>query len=217
MRKNIFLILSLGILPFMSRANSVKQQRYLGIELVSGLNNQKFMLLAACRIAAKNNYVLIEPYLQPAEKGDFQILFSEIYDLQYFISKMQSHCKIVPFSKDIKPDVTISGKTLWHTYSEETEAYKQLYNFPFLDNLEMDFYTGLRLTNKNQLIVNDIMHSLGTHYVAIHMRIEDDWLAFSKIRGIPAYEKLYVSKEEIVEKYKLSSLSSYKKIYISTY
>ena len=198
--------------------SSFSKDKYLKAVLGGGLNNMKMMLLQACRIAAKENYIIIEPFLGPFIKPeDKPILFSEIYDFNYFREKMKKYCEIIPYTEKYKPDLVKSTPELFWA-EMEIENTKRIRNVPYLDELELDYYRALRLTDYYINIVNQMEKIMGTDYVAVHLRIENDWIEYAQnVQREQPWGLIYVSKEKILEKYKNSELKDFKKVYLATF
>ncbi len=199
--------------------------QYLNLNLSLGLNNQKIGLLGACRMVNLNKLILIEPYFQPfLKKEDKPILLSEIFDFEYFKTGMSQYLKIIPYTdlKNANVKITnIDQHILWG-FLEAQEGPHSSDKGHCFDDLEIAFFKSLKLNKRFENMIEENLDLENGEYVAIHCRIEDDWLNFSKdiaagFTGLPRFEKIYFTKEEILNKYLLSEFKECKKIYLSTY
>lgn len=206
--------LFIGLLAICSH-KCYSKEIFAKVALMWGLNNQKLMLLEACRIAHQKHYTLIEPFLPPLRfTNNKPILFSEIFDIKYFINKMRRFCKIIPFSKNLMIHVILDPLSLWNK-SVKTIADK-MYTNQFFDEFETTFFSALRLNEKVKKIKDTIIKSIGPDYIAIHARIEQDWFDYANKKEVPDYEQIFVPKETILARFMNSELSNTKTIYLST-
>ena len=66
---------------------NIEKRNILEVKLQGGLCNKIYCLIAACEIAQKNNLQILEPEFGWRKK----ILFSDIYDIDYFNLNMEKH------------------------------------------------------------------------------------------------------------------------------
>jgi len=111
---------------FLSFKYDLEKRDILKIKLRGGLCNKLLCFFAACELAQKNNYQLLEPAFGWHKK----ILFSDIYDMDYFNAAMSEHFGgkniLIPFnaSKDkrIRKRIRYDIINLWHV-SEKYLSY----------------------------------------------------------------------------------------------
>ena len=89
----------------------------LKVQLKGGLCNKLFCLFSACDIAIKENMKILEPHFGWRER----ILFSDIYDIEFFNNKMKEFNNgeniMVPISEENKYKIIGNKINLWD-YSE---------------------------------------------------------------------------------------------------
>jgi hypothetical protein len=169
------------------------------------------MILHACRKAAQEQLVLIEPHLHSLmyPQGCW---FFDLFDFDYFVENTKRYFKVVRHTQLSEPDIIVKGSELFDN-EMLLEEKKNREHIPYIDALEVAFYTGLRLTQKYNEIVDALERKIVHPYAAIHLRIEDDWP-----RDTQPYDcgVLYLSKEKVVEKFVKSTCASYKNIFLAT-
>lgn len=175
------------------------------------LNNQKMSFLQACRIAAKNNYIILEPVLGSTEDNKKHWFF-DIFDYDSFVQETKSFFTIVRHHERVQPNIVLDCiKLFW--LEMDIEEKKRREHIPYVDEIELAFYRGLKLNERYRGIVDSIEKGVQKPYVAIHVRIEGNWPHHidPQVCGF-----FYLSKEEILEKYKFSDLNTNKHVYLAT-
>lgn len=173
--------------------------KYLGIHLQGGLCNKLLCLVSACDIAINENSSLIEPSFGWEKK----ILFSDIYDLDYFNLKMSEFTNGKPLIIPREKNNTISIKNksidnvvnLWE-YSEK-ELTAQRNSFVVNENsTKLNVLKALKLKPKFEKIVGTYVNN--KKFTAIQIRTESDWVRYAKSNKIDSNEKILVPLEEIL-------------------
>ncbi|XP_024986256.1 O-fucosyltransferase 6-like [Cynara cardunculus var. scolymus] len=178
--------------------------RYLLIATSGGLNQQRTGITDAVVAARILNATLVVPKLDQKSFWKDASTFSEIFDVDWFISHLSRDVKIIK-------ELPRKGGKIWTPYNMRVprkcnERCYQIRVLPVLlkkhavqlskfdyrlsNKLETDLqklrcrvnYHALKFTdpiNKmGQKLVNR-MRKMGKHYVALHLRFEPDMLAFS--------------------------------------
>jgi hypothetical protein len=209
--KNEEIYFFLCVIQFMPIFGHVlKKIPCLQVHLYGGLNNLKMELLAACRIAADKKLVLIEPQFPPvANIGTSNVLFSDVYDFEYFAQTMKEYFCMIPYDHYYGFPIYMEWDYLWNQVVHEEQEKNKL-KYHHCDDFETAFYLALKLNENNQKIVDAVKNTVHDSYVAIHLRIEDDWPKDN------SQKMLFVDSEEILEKFNNSDLKNAKKIYFAT-
>ncbi len=173
--------------------------KFLGIHLQGGLCNKLHCLVSACDIAIYEKSMVIDPYFG----WEKRILFSEIYDLDYFNLKMSefNNGKNLIISRDklntrsAKLNSIDNVVDLWE-YSER-ELFKQRNTSSInKDSTKLRVLNALKLRPEYQSIVNS--YSNNKSFTAIQIRTESDWVKYARSNKVNGNEKILVSLEEIL-------------------
>ncbi|KAJ0789104.1 putative GDP-fucose protein O-fucosyltransferase [Helianthus annuus] len=188
-----------------SKAQSItRPNRYLLIATSGGLNQQRTGITDAVVAARILNATLVVPKLDKKSFWKDASTFSEIFDVDWFISSLSKDVKIIR-------DLPHKGGKKWSPYSTRVprKCNERCYHIRVLplfskrravqlskfdyrlsNKLETDFqklrcrvnYHALKFTDPiikmGQTLVNR-MRKMGKHFVALHLRFEPDMLAFS--------------------------------------
>lgn len=136
--------------------------------------------------------------------GEKGILFSEIFDIDFFNKKMENVFYMVP-RKDVER-YNLNVIELPHKYAnvygwniEHNEYINKATNMNKIsinDNILLKVLDSLKLNKNNMIILENELSKLGKNYNAIHIRTESDWP--------DSWEK--ISNELIINLYKKSSV-----------
>ena len=141
----------------------------------AGLSNKILMFCSACDIAIKNKVKLLEPTFGWNKK----ILFSDIYDLDYFNNHMKKYNNgeniIVPYNKKDGYLVKKFNYNLW-TNSEETLNYQRNIRVMKSSCMNIVVLRNLRLNKVNQKLLNNFKNISKRN--AVHFRLENDWVNY---------------------------------------
>lgn len=173
--------------------------KYLGIHLQGGLCNKLHCLFSACDIAIKENSYLIEPYFGWEKK----ILFSEMYDLNYFNLQMSEFTNgrslIVPRDKinsKAKENRSIDNIIdLWE-YSEKKLFEERKFAYLNNDSTKLKVLRALKLRPEFEDIVD--FYTSNKEFTALQIRTESDWVKYAESRKVNKNEKILVSLEDIL-------------------
>jgi len=161
----------------MNIKNFKTKKNILEITLQGGLCNKLHCLFSACDIAIKQNIKILEPFFGWKKK----ILFSDIYDIEFFNNKMKEFNNgediIIPFNEKNKYKIIKNTINLW-SYSEKI-IVKQRQNNQINKNCMMiAVLNSLKLNNLNTNICKTFEEIENKN--AIHIRIESDWVPYSR-------------------------------------
>lgn len=166
--------------------------RYIDIDFDNngnqGLFNKIIYLSGVVRLCLKNkNIRLVEPLykigINHHTLDSRGILFSDIFDIDFFNKKMENIFYMIP-----KKDVSIyklNVEILPHDYAniygwniehaEYIDVATSMNKISIEDNILLKVLDALKLNKSNMIILKKELDILGDNYNAIHMRIEDDW------------------------------------------
>ena len=168
------------------------EMKYINIDFDNngnqGLFNKIIYLSGLVRFCLKfKNVRVIEPIYKIGinhhtldSKG---ILFSEIFDIDFFNKKMENLFYMVPRNDVLKYNLNIIE--LQHKYAniygwnlEHDEYINKATNMNKIsidDNILIQVLDALKLNKTNITILKKELEILGNNYNAIHMRTESDW------------------------------------------
>jgi hypothetical protein len=174
-----------------------------------GLFNKIIYLSGVVRFCLKNNSnKLIEPIYKIGVNHHTVdtngILFSDIFDIDFFNKKMEGIFYMVPRKYISEYDLQV--EYLPHDYAniygwniEHDEYINVASNIDKIgidDNILLKVLNALKLNKQNLNILKQQLHILGNNYNAIHMRVESDWPG--------CWNKLSI--ETLIEIYKTNNL-----------
>jgi hypothetical protein len=176
--------------------------RYLQPQLSGGLCNKLFCLFSACDIAIKNNTCIVDPIFGWTKK----ILFSDIYDIDYFNESMKPYfngSNMIIKNENVQPNSQIIRLDWLWEYSENVLKKQREDGLMEKDCMNIAVLKALRLNKKYEYII-DIF---GKQEIGIHVRIEEDWVKHSKENtSFPKDESVLIDVSKLIVMYKESSL-----------
>lgn len=158
------------------------KNKYLNIKLNGGLCNKLHCLFSACDIAISRNATLVEPYFGWKVK----ILFSDIFDIDYFNSYMSKFTKnnspIMARKENIKKQNIKFENNLIHLwkYAEIKNKKEQKIKSINTNATKLHVLKALRLKPEYQEIVEK--KTLNRPFTTLQVRTESDWVAYSSIK-----------------------------------
>ncbi len=173
--------------------------KFLVIHLQGGLCNKLHCLVSACDIAINEKSKIIDPYFG----WEKRILFSEIYDLDYFNFKMNefNNGKNLIISRDklntrsAKLNSIENVVDLWE-YSERELFMQRNDSSINKSSTKLRVLNSLKLRPEYQSIVNS--YSNNKSFTAIQIRTESDWVRYAGSNKVNGNEKILVNLEEIL-------------------
>ena len=173
------------------------------LKLKGGLCNKLFCLFSGVEIAIRDKEKLLEPNF--GLRND--ILFSDIYDIEFFNQKIRESTGVkdlmIP-SKTQKDSCLLSkakiidGNFLWNL-SEKNLKKQRKENIMEKSCMNIVVLGALRLNAENLKIVNVINIE---NKNAVHIRIENDWVQYSKTKKVIKNETLLIKLETLINIYK---------------
>ena len=173
----------------------------LSIKLNGGLCNKLFCLFSACDIAIKNHIQLLEPLFGWKKK----IKFSDIYDINYFNEQIRKYNNgrniMIPIGEMRKYRIIPNKEDLWQK-SEKTLSLQRGASKINKNSMSIIVLNALRLNKKNTAIINSFKKINNTN--AIHIRIESDWINYSKDmkKNLLEKETILVNLNSLINMYK---------------
>jgi hypothetical protein len=176
------------------------KNKYLRIELVGGLCNKLYCLFSACEIAVKENAYLIEPEFGWHKK----ILFSDIYDIDYFNKTMSKYYngKDIMISRKLYKESNIYSKRtvtnytdLWE-YSEKILAHQRKQCEVSGDSFQLKVLEALKLKEEYLTIIQQYSNIQFT--TAVQIRVESDWKGYSTIMKTENKEILLIDLNDLL-------------------
>jgi hypothetical protein len=153
-----------------------------------GLFNKLIYLSGLVRFCLKYiNIRIVEPIYKIGKEHHTEcvngILFSEIFDIDFFNKKMEHLFYMVPRNDVLKYNLNVIE--LPHKYAniygwnvEHNDYINKATNMNKIsinDNILIKVLDALKLNNNNMNILKNELKILGNNYNAIHMRTESDW------------------------------------------
>jgi len=176
------------------------KNKYLDIKLAGGLCNKLYCLFSACEIAIKENAYLIEPEFGWHKK----ILFSDIFDIEYFnktMSKYYNGKDIMISRKLYDENDTYRKKTvknyndLWN-YSEKILAQEREKCEISKDSFKLKVLEALKLKKEYLTIIEKYLNIKST--TAVQIRVESDWQRYSGVMKVGSDEILLVDINQLL-------------------
>lgn len=188
------------------------KEKYLEFELKGGLSNKLFCLFSACNIAIENNYILVEPHFGWKKK----ILFSDIYDLNYFNEKMKKYNNgndVMIARKDIRYNLRIKNNNidLWK-YSENILKGQRTDKKMSKDCMNIIVLKALKLNEGYLNIVEKQL--IDKNFTAIQIRTESDWVKHSKNTVVAEDETLLINVDKLIKM--VSELSFVERLFFTS-
>lgn len=177
----------------------IHRNKHIEIDLYGGLCNKLHCLFSACEIAIERNCVLVEPYFGWKDK----ILFSEIFDMDYFNDYMRRFTKnntsiMVDRNYIKKQNIRVQENIihLWKYASMKTKK-EQNQKAISLDSTKIHVLRALILKPEYLAIVQENTNMKS--FTSLQVRTESDWVAYSKLKKSNVNgESILVSKNEII-------------------
>ena len=190
---------------FIGFINILFMSNYFQPQLSGGLCNKLFCLFSACDIAIKNNTCIIDPIFGWSKK----ILFSDIYDIDYFNESMKPYfngfngSSILIKNEDVQPNSQIIRLDWLWEYSENVLKKQREDGLMNKDCMNIAVLKALRLNKKYKYII-DIF---GKQEIGMHIRIEKDWVKYYKENtSFFKDESVLIDVSQLIVMYKESSL-----------
>jgi hypothetical protein len=179
----------------------MSQDQCIKFRYTKGLCNNLFKLFTACRIAEVEGKRLIEPVFKWGRRP--AVKFSDIYDLDYFNSRMQVNGKpMIVREAGIDPRVIDDRSLTYDLWKGDRRLYdltrQRRENRIPRGCPSVRVLMALRLNPRHQPIVN-----AQSHINAIHVRWEPEWVGHAEKRqpGMPTGETMLVAPRRIAAMY----------------
>lgn len=180
---------------------TLEKRNILEVKPQGGLCNKLFCLFAACEIAQKNNFKILEPEFGWREK----IPFSAIYDIDFFNRNMSEHFdgKNVMIAKNTVHDKKLEKKirydkverTDFWQYSVRNISHLRTNRIIYSKSMMVNVLRSLKLRKEYDLIVNDNSN----HSLSVQFRIESDWVNYSKGIKLEDNETLLIDPNQLIK------------------
>ena len=177
----------------------MNSQSIMEVNLTGGLNNKLFCFFSACEIAIRHGTQILEPKLGWKRK----ILFSEIYDLDLFNANMRSHNNdkdlLIRDTDKEKYEITKYEQDLWGLSARAITKMRNQCIISKKSSL-ITVLQSLELNKQNKSYANQYKVD---NTNSIQIRIEDDWVAYSKAKQneIGENEVLLIDLSNLIDLY----------------
>jgi len=183
---------------------NIENLNVLEFHLKGGLCNKLFCLFSACDIAIKKKIPLLEPkfgWVKP-------ILFSDIYDIDFFNEKMKEYNDgkliMIPFNDKNKYFIVKHNDKVQNLWNYSESILKVQRRTKTMDKRCMNICVlkSLKLNKKNQAIA-DVYNLQNSN--SLHIRIERDWVNYCK--GMSKHhqkpgENMLIDLQQLTDLYK---------------
>jgi len=171
----------------------------LSITLKGGLCNKLHCLVSACDIALNNEAKIIEPFFGWKKR----ILFSDIYDIDFFNNEMEkhNHGKQIIIPKNLVEDKKIKELTvennidLWDYSELKLREERERFGIS-RDSTTLRVLSALRLNSRYERIVDKYFKN--RPYTALQVRTESDWVQYAKDKVAEKDEDVLVPLDKIL-------------------
>lgn len=215
-KKNILKIRYYALKFFFKNYNN----KYLIVRLKGGLCNKLYCLFSACDIGLKQNAFIVEPDFGWTKK----ILFSDIYDIEYFNEVMSKYNngKILMIPKDkigknkilkfFSLKLIDNDIDLWN-YSEKELKMERKSGTISSESTKLKVIESLRLKPEYEKIVEEyVSNGVG---IAIQIRTESDWTKHAKFLQVSDKEEsVFVNLDKVINM--LQALSKSKSLFFTS-
>lgn len=166
--------------------------------LQNRLCNKMFGLFELCERAKIKNTDILEPIFGWKKP----VLFTEIFDIEYFNDTMQE-VKMIPRSLSSGYSIEDSGGT-WIQAAATWKKYRDLNSIP-IDSMYFQVLKSLKLNKKHEAKTSFIKNI--DELDAVHLRIEKDWERYLKngppqLNGQKAETNFLVETQTFIRMYK---------------
>jgi hypothetical protein len=179
----------------------LEKRNILEVKLQGGLCNKLYCLFAACEIAQRNNFQILEPEFGWRKR----VLFSDIYDIDFFNQNMSLYFggKNIMIAMDTVRDEKLEKKirynkiektNLWQ-YSEKNLSYLRTNKIIYSNSMMVSVLKSLKLKGEfDDIIGNNLNHPL-----TVQFRIESDWVNYAKRKKIEDNETLLIDPNQLIK------------------
>jgi len=180
---------------------NLEKRKIIEIQLTGGLCNKLYCLFAACEIAQKNNFQILEPEFGWHRK----ILFSDIYDINFFNQNMSKYFggRNIMVSMNIVREEKLENKirhnaveniNLWK-YSENNLSHLRTNRIINSNSMMVNVLKSLKLRKEfDNVIANNLNSSL-----SVQIRIESDWVNYSEVKKVGDNEILLIDPNQLIK------------------
>ncbi len=176
----------------------LEKRSILEVQLQGGLCNKLLCLFAACEIAQKNNFQIVEPEFGWRKK----ILFSDIYDIDFFNQSMSEHfggrnimvTAATIRNENLKKKVRYDKFCLWE-HSGKSLSHLRRHKVIYSNSMMIHVLKSLKLRKEFNAIVDNHLNAP----IAVQFRIETDWVKYSKRKKVGTNETLLIDPQQLVE------------------
>jgi hypothetical protein len=189
--------------------HNLEKRDIIEVELVGGLCNKLYCLFAAFEIAKKKNFQVLEPEFGWHRK----ILFSDIYDLDFFNQTMNTFFdkKNVMISMDNVRKENLENKIRYHKIHKVNLWNYLGKNLSYMrDNQVLDSNSVMINVLKSLKLKDDYLDIVKNHIrtpLSVQFRIETDWVNHSKIIKPLENEILLIDPERLINMIKTFNTS----------
>ena len=177
---------------------NLEKRNILKVQLKGGLCNKLYCLFAACEIAQKNNFQILEPEFGWRKK----ILFSDIYDIDFFNQNMSKYVggrniMIAVDSvrnKKLKKRIRHDKINLWE-YAGKNLSHLLTNKIIYSNSMMVNVLQSLKLRQEFDSIIGKNLNQP----IAVQIRIESDWVNYSKRKKVENNETLLIDPKQLIK------------------
>jgi len=179
----------------------LEKRNILEAKLQGGLCNKLYGLFSACEIAQKNNFQILEPEFGWKKK----ILFSDIYDIDFFNQNMSKHLggRNIMIAMDTVRNEKLEKKircdrvekiNFWK-WSENNLSYLRANKVIYSNSIMVNVLKSLKLRKEFECVVDKYLSGS----LAVQFRIESDWAEYIKWKKAEDNEILLIDPNQLIK------------------
>ena len=178
----------------------LESRNILEVKLQGGLCNKLFCLFAACELAKKNKFQILEPQFGWHQK----IYFSDIYDLDHFNTKMFELtgienlmvARVSMNNKNINNRIRydFTGNIDYWDRSEKMLLHLRKNEVIYSNSMMVNVLKALKLRAQFHEMADTHLN----HEVGLQIRIESDWAKYALTKKVGENEILLIDPDELV-------------------